>query len=198
VNIPRWLWIIIISLVIIGVFGVIFNNINTNCQIRELDYLALILTLIAIIVYVYYTYLIAKDAWTPCASFVLQQKEDDKYHLYFLIQNHSEFSLNCWCKLNAKIYEQSVEIGGFYSGKSSFDIQPYGHAQGHFDLRTLIEKSNKTLDELKSSASPTNNRQQLHFNIEFWYNPIGSKKITCNVRQPYFFDFTNDSLSVDF
>jgi hypothetical protein len=69
---------------------------------------ALILTLAAVLVYVYYTYLLAKDAWTPSASFVLEAYADDPYHFAFLIWNHSKVSLNYWCNLNATIYGQAV------------------------------------------------------------------------------------------
>lgn len=197
-NLPKWLLIIIFVLVILGLAGLCLR-IFSECQILgDIANFALILTFAAVLVYVYCTYLLAKDAWTPSASFALKAYPNDPYHFAFLIQNHSKISLNCWCNLNATIYGQTVSLGGFYSGQSSFDLQPFGSGNGHFDIRDILVKANCNLQDMKQSAEPSNLKKQLYLNIEFWYSPIGVYKVTRNPFQPHYFDFTRDVIVADF
>jgi len=197
-KIPKWLWWIISVLLLCGILGLIVNNISENQVLKGLGDFALILTLIAVIIYVYFTYMLAKDTWLPSASFLLKPYPNDPYHFAFFVQNHSKVSLNCWCNLNATVYGQSVTLGNFYSGESSFDLQPFGAAHGHFDIKDLLVKAGKTLEEIKKLAPSSNVKEQLYLNIDFWYSPIGSKEITHNPFQPHYFDFNRDIMVMDF
>lgn len=159
---------------------------------------SLILTLAAVLLYVYYTYLIAREAWVPSASFVLKPYPNKPYHFAFIIKNYSKVSLQCWCKLNVTVNGQGVPSSGFYGGEHSFDFQPFGGGNGHFDIQDLLKPAGYNVQQMKQAASPNNVKDQLYLNIEFWYNPVGSKLKTENPRQPHYFDFTNDVMVADF
>ena len=196
---PKWLLILIFALVILAFVGAGFTLFSGHRPLGEIANFALVLTLGAILAYVYYTYLLAKDAWTPSASFALKAYPNDPYHFSFQIQNHSKVSLNCWCNLNATVYGQSISLGGFYSGQSSFDLQPFGGGNGHFDIRDILVTANRTLDDMKQGAGADDPKKQLYLNIECWFNPVGRKSsMTRNPRQPHYFDFKRDIMVTDF
>ena len=201
-NLPKWLWAIIIILLLLGVVGLVGSGFKIFIEYQILENIvnfSLVLTLVAVLFYVYYTYTLAKEAWTPSASFTLiKARPDDPYHFIFLLRNHSKFSLECWCNLNAAVDGQAVSLGGFYSGQSSFDLQPFGISNGHFDIREILAKANCDLQGVKKNTKHNNIKKQLYLNIEFWYNPIGTDKKNHNPLQPHYFDFTNDVLVADF
>ena len=197
-NLPKWLWAIIIVSFISGLVGLGFRIFSECLILEDIASLALIFTLVVVAIYVYYTYMIAKDAWTPSASFVLEVYPGDPYHFAFFLQNHSKVSLKCWCNLNITVYGKNVSLGGFYSGETSFDLQPFGPAHGHFSIKDILIQTNYDLQSMKQKASPDNLKKQLCLNIDFWYSPVNEDRKIYNPRQPYYFDFARDVIVLDF
>ena len=197
-KLPSWLWIPICAVILLGCVGFGLGRFGDPQLLGDIANFALILTLAALLVYVYYTYLLAKDAWTPSASFALQAFQSDPYQFHFLIRNHSKVSLNCWCNLNATVDGKAVSLGGFYSGESSFDLQPFGGASGHFSIKDILAKAGTGVGHMKVGYFSGNPRSQLRLDIEFWYNPVGSKTIVRNPRQPHFFHFGKKQMIADF
>jgi len=197
-KMPKWLFLFVLSLVVLGCIGVGFKLFTDNEILSDIANFSLILTLAAVLVYVYYTYLIAKEAWTPSASFSLVADPRDKYHVIFILNNHSKLSLNCWCNLNTIVEGEKVSLGGFYSGESSFDLQPFGSANGHFYIKDILAKANKTIEEMNRKISPDTIKKLLYMNIEFWYNSIGSRHFVRNPRQPHYFNFSAGVMVADF
>jgi len=159
---------------------------------------ALMLTLVGLLCYVYYTYVLAKDTMTPSASFTLQHLPNDSFHFRFIIHNHSRLSLRCWCNLNLTVCGDPISLEGFYGGQSSFNVQPFGTANGHFDLRDYIRVAGETIQNLVSTTRPQNLQSQLRMDIDFWYVSVGSGVIVHNPRQPYYFDFIRREIVLDF
>lgn len=197
-KLPKPLLTIIILLVILSFAGLFIEIFSVFKILEQFANFALILTLAAILIYVYYTYLIAKDAWTPHASFVLMPYPSDLHHFAFLIQNHSKVSLKCWCNLNATVNGQDVFLDGFYNGQSSFDLQPFGAANGHFAIQDILTKANLNIQVMKKKATSDNLKKQLYLNIDFWYSADNNDKKIHNSNQPYYFDFARDVIVLDF
>jgi hypothetical protein len=198
-KIPRWLLAIIILIIFLGFTGFFVEFFSEYRFLSSISSLALILTLAVVSIYAYYTYLLAKDAWTPSASFMLKQFEDDPYHFHFIIKNNSKVSLSCWCDLNIKVFNKEVSLGGFYGGQSSFDLQPYGIGLGHFNIRDILTKENFKLEDMKRIIKDSDVKEALYFDIEFWYYPIDNKELLVrNPNQPHYFDFSKDIIVTDF
>jgi len=195
---PFVLFISVIALVVLALVGLMLELFYGFQVLGKIADFSLILTLVAVLLYVYYTYLLAREAWVPSASFALVPYPNTPYHFAFILQNHSKVSLQCWCKLNATVYGQNVSSSGFYGGQHSFDLQPFGGGNGHFDVQDLLRSAGYNLQQIKQAASSNNTKSQLYLNIEFWYNPVGSKVKTTNPRQPHYFDFINDIMVADF
>lgn len=196
-GLPLSIFIIILLIIFGGIIG-IYKEFGKTDWLTISGNFALILTLATIIAYVYYTYLLAKEAWTTSASFGLLRWEKDPYLIIFILQNHSKFSLRCWCKLNASVCGQPVSLGGFYSGESSFDLQPFSVSNGNFKIREIVALAVRTVEELENKASDENIRQQLYLDIEFWYYPVGREKDKVeNPKQPHYFDFRNKIFIAD-
>ncbi|MFH0951802.1 MAG: hypothetical protein V1838_01285 [Patescibacteria group bacterium] len=181
--------LLIISIIFIALQNDFIEGVPFDLKANVSDFF-LILTFIALLIYAYYTYLIAKDAWSPSASFYFQPHLGNQYYYDFFITNHSKLSLQCWCKLNATLNNQIINLGGFYSGESSFDVQPFAKVKGHFAIKYFLDKTSFTFDELEKIDNYRDLKNGLHLNIEFWYNPIQNKKDKIkNPSQPYFYDF---------
>ena len=178
----------------------IFLRAVTGCNIlADMANVALILTLATLALYTFYTYKIAKEAWTPVASFNMEPNTVFPYIVYFQIRNHSKFPLECWCNINPSICGQSVQMEGFYGEKSSWTLVPFGAGTGHFEIPKILEKVGKTVHDMKQMAGIDDVKEQLSFKVAFYYYPVGKKmeKISYPV-QPYYFDFVHDALVLDF
>lgn len=159
---------------------------------------AIILTFAAMLRYVYDTYKLAEFNYLPSASLDFTYSNDTPPIIHSLIQNHSRFSLQCWCKINATVYGNPVTMPGFYGGESSWDLQPYSEQHGGFDINKLLAKVGQAREQLAANATTENYKEQLRFKVEFWYIPIGSKIRIPNVSIPYYFDFKSQVLNCDF
>jgi len=197
-KLPGWLRAIVFLIIFCVFIGLFTKLVGKPMILTQLADIALIFTLAAVVIYAYYSFLLAKEAWIPSASFSLQPSANDPYHFVFILQNHSKFSLSCWCKLNASVHSHSVSIEGFYDGETPYDLQPLGIASGHFDIRDLVAKADHTVEELEKQTHDVSIKQQLYFDIEFWYNRIGTKAVVQNPRQPYYFNFRRKTMIADF
>ena len=193
---PWWLRIIMAIFIIVGLaaFGL---NFCRDRLLENLGYLALVLTLVAVIAYVHYTHELARVAWEPSASFSLARVENEPYQIGFIVKNHSKLSLQCWCKINATVYGQSVSLPGFYGTEHSWDIQPYGKGTGNFLIREILAKAKRNVDEMKEKASGDDPKKQLYLEIDFWYTTFDKKITIENPRISYYFDFTRERMILD-
>jgi hypothetical protein len=69
---------------------------------------------------------------------------------------------------------------------------------GHFRITDLLKNTKYTISSLESKANDENFKQLLHLNIEFWYYPLIDKDNVTTLRDPYYFDFRDNKLKLDF
>lgn len=193
-----FLCITIIIILIIIIIGILFVLYADTEAITGIGNYALVLTLIAIGVYSYFTYWIAIEPRIPCASFLITQFKNNPYIILFHLQNHTKVSIKCLCNLNVTIEDKPVILEGFYGCKSSFDLQPFGLATGNFKIEDILVKANTSIDSMKKKANADNVKKLLYFRIEFKYSAIDKKVTYPNPIQPYYFDFATNSLVMDF
>ena len=123
-RLPWWLQLAV-GVLVVSAAGTFYLEFSTEHVLRNLADAAMILTLAAILVYVYYNGLLARVAWEPSASYHLQPVDGDAHALRFAIQNHSKVGLRCRCKITATVFSQPVVVHGFYSGTQPWEIQPF-------------------------------------------------------------------------
>jgi hypothetical protein len=210
-KLPKWLFIVIlVAPLVLGILDSVGLGLRFFRILGDIGNFVLVLTLVAVVIYTYYTSQLAnytsqlvKEAWILSASFTLKvyptaSYPPDPYHFAFYVRNHTKFSLNCWCRLNASVYSQDAPLSGFYGGQSSIDLQPYGAAKGHFYIGDILARANRSLEEMERLAGPSNVKDQLRLDIEFWYNRVGVLDIaTPNPRQRHYFDFTRRVMVAD-
>jgi hypothetical protein len=182
-----------------GLVGV-FLRITTGCNLlSDMASIALIFTLAILILYTYYTYKIASEAWMPVASFSMQQNEPIHYFVSFEVRNYSKFSLECWCNINPSVSGQDVQMEGFYGERSSWTLPPYGVGAGHFEIPKILAKVGKTPQDMKRTAGIDDVKKQLYFKVAFHFYPVSKKKSKISLPiQTYYFDFVNEVLVLDF
>lgn len=210
-QIPKSLRIITWSFLILGGLGFGYEIISGSKEgdtqfLSNLTNLAIIITLIVLIYYVYYTYLIAKEAWTPCASFFLSA--DGPSDISTELINHSKIGLRCWCKINPKIAGKKVKLGGYYGGKCLKHLQPLASStKSSFRIQedildkaeareTMSDMKEKTRDR-KQKTNDTNKEEQLTFDVEFWYKTINGDERYDSPPQKYHYDFTHGTVILD-
>lgn len=189
-RIPWWIKIIVSIFVVVGALGLYKAVRSEPWVLNCLGQFAIILTLAVLIVYTYYTQSHARAEWTPNASLNLVPAQDKPYLFRFVLKNYSKHSLQCRCNLNASISEVPFRVGGFFSGESSFDLQPFGEgACAAMDIRNLLAEQDLELEHIENEATDENHKKQFRFDIDFSYNILDSKDLVQNPRQPWFFDF---------
>ena len=195
-SLPPWLIVVIGGLVAGG-----FATMGYACLtlgVSALDGITAgtgLLTLGALLAYVYYTYWLDAEAWMPSASHALQQIPELPSHILFIATNSCKRALRCWCKLNATVLGQKVELGGFYSAQSPMDLQPFGSIKGHFSIKDVLAKANQRVEGMRTSRG---GNDRLRLDIEFWYHPINLESWTVhNPRERHYFEFSIDKMVVD-
>lgn len=200
VGFPRWVKLAAGFLVVIAFIALFLTlYLGKTEMLNQFADFALIITLAVLICYCYSTYLLAKEAWTISATYQLVPTQDDPYHFVFVLHNLSKFSLECYCKLNASIYKKPIELGGFFNGESSFNLQP--HQAGScaaLSIDLFLKKDNRKIEQMIEDASDQNHKQQLYLDIDFWYYQFGSDAKFHSPKQPQFFDFRKKTWVTDF
>jgi hypothetical protein len=186
-------------LVCVAGLVVFFLKLATGYNLlADMASLALIFTFAILTLYTYYTYKIASEAWTPVASFNIEQ-QFFPYTLTLKIQNHSKFILECWCNINPSVCGQDVQMEGFYGEKSSWTLLPFGSATGCFEISEILKKVGKTTQDMKQMTGTVDAKEQLYFKVVFYYHLVGKKKEKISYPvQPYYFDFVHTALVSDF
>lgn len=192
---PLFLLVTVLLISVIASIALLFFDINILWVVADI---ALVITLIALIFYVYYTYLLAAEIWTPTASYQFIQQKSDVFSFTFSIKSYSKFSLECWCNLNVKVNGNPVSASGFFANLSPVLLQPHGQLDAYFNMRSILKQVDYTIDKMKEEYDENNIKGQLYFDIEFWYTPTGRQKKVQNPRQPFYFDFKNNVLITDF
>lgn len=117
-----------------------------------INFILSLLMLIAIITYVCYTRLIAKEYRNPIISTTFTQIGKNS-HLQFHIKNHSKVEVEVFSKIKLKINNEIFEFKtGFYGDKSPCILQPFLEVNGHFELQDLVNEEGKTLKEFVNSG----------------------------------------------
>ena len=202
----RRLWGLPIHLIIIctpillgGVVALILDiKAGNDNYLKMAGDFALILTFIVLVFYAYYTYSIAREAWTPCVSFDVYKTRPQYTLITFEIKNHSKVAVQCWCKLNASVIGGPVSLPGFFNGETSFDVQPFSKVEGEFTYVDLLSKAGKNQGDLSKSRTDDNAKKLFCMDVEFWYNKVGEKEKIVSPKQPYYFDFVRGELVADF
>ena len=187
---------VICSLFVIFIFSLILRDIFHFSYIKDIFKDLLDLTTIVILVfYVYYTYLIAKESSIPCASYIIEKLPNTNSHYLFFISNHSKMSIRCWCNLNLSIDGNLIDIKGFYGGKTPFDIQPFGQMRGNFDLDEFLKigKYSAGIEDIFEE------RKRIKLDVEFWYSLMNDdNKIYRNINQKYYYSDFGRMLIADY
>ena len=145
------------------------------------------LSFIALVVYAYLTYLIAKDIYNPLISFSLKQIELN--HLGFTMVNKSKVEVEVFGKLWSNIKNEIFEFNdGFYGDKSKWILQPFTEGFGHFWLKDLKNKEGVNLDNFVKKKSISS----INFNMQIKYRKVGRKKWTKTSPQNFVYDFKNN------
>lgn len=197
---PRWLKMVLILLVILAfvTLGVPFLPAAYSSFRDALTGFATVLTLAALLAYVYFTYVLAEIASTPSATLNLFSLQDNPNLVVSNLVNHSKVSLECWCNINATIYGKTLDETGFYGGKSPWLIQPLDSWHGNFPITDILKQVGQTTQALEKNATDENYRTQLRFKVDFWYLHSETKYRSQNVSIPYYYDFRRKILVGDF
>ena len=152
-----------------------------------------ILTFITLVIYAYFTYLIAKDVYEPFVSFMFNQipissSSPSPSHLGFNIINKSKVEVEVFGKLWSKIEGELFEFkGGFYGNGHPWILQPFTEGHGHFELQDITNPNDiKLSDFLKKKKI-----SQLEFLFQIKYRKIGGNKWKKTLPQKFIYNFEN-------
>lgn len=174
----------------------------SNNALDAVSQIAVVLTLVALIAYAYDTHRIAKWTTTPSASFFLTQADQQRNPLILtsLPRNYSKVPLVCHCNLHAKLCGESVEYGGFYSGKKPWYLQPLQRPQGIVDLRRIFEAGGYIEAQIRERWEQALSETQssvLRLDVEFWYSTLDGRFNSPHFREGYYFNFSKNALVLD-
>lgn len=199
-SIPNWLRILLGILVFLAFVMLIVPFLPPSYYAAKdaLTGFAAMLTLAALLAYVYFTFVLAQTATLPSASIVLQQAKDNPYRINATLVHTSKLSLECWCNVNATVNGQSVKVSGFYGGQTPWPIAPLQQGNGYLMITDgILSKIGLTPEQMKKNRTDANYNNQLRLNVEFWYFVTGSRSQFHNSPSQFYFDFGTDSFVLD-
>ena len=142
--------------------------------------------LIALIIYAYYTYLIAKDVNEPFVSFSFHQIIPWSSHLEFHIVNKSKVEVESFGKLWVKKNKHFLEFEkGFYGNGHAWILQPFTDNNGHLELKDLVNQEKIKLSNLIEEG----NISSIEFFFQIKYRKTGSIKWKKSSPQKFAYDF---------
>ncbi len=143
-----------------------------------------ILTFLALVVYAYFTYLIARDVNEPFVSFTLSQISDS--HIRFDMVNKSKVEVEVFSKLWSEIGNHLFKFkDGFYGKGHSWILQPFTQGNGHFRLETLTNNEGIKLDDFVKNKSISS----IDFLFQIKYRKIGSTRWKKSSPQKFAYNF---------
>ncbi len=143
-----------------------------------------ILSFIALVIYAYLTYLIAKDTYEPFVSFSLIPYIGS--HLNFSVINKSKVEVEVfgkvWSKINNKYFDFK---DGFYGNGHSWILQPFTEGYGHFELMDISNKKGIKLRDFIIE----NKISSLDCFFQIKYHKVGSRKWKKSSPQKFVYNF---------
>jgi len=152
-----------------------------------------ILTLIALIVYAYFTYIIAKDVSEPFVSFFFWQIENSP-HLGYVMSNRSKLEVEVFGKFWIKANDMYFDFkDGFYGDKSSWIVQPFTEVKGGFELKDITNEEGIKLEEFVRNGEIS----EIKFHFQVNYRKVGSNKWRKSSPQKYIYKFDDNRFWLD-
>jgi len=153
-----------------------------------------IFSFIALVVYAYFTYHIARDSKDPLVSFSLHKIEDGSIgHINFIMINKSRIEVEVWSKVWIKINEHTFSCDGFYGNKTPWILQPFTQGSGHFKLGGFEDEEGVKLSNFLKQESVSS----ANLNIQIKYRRIDKRKWKKSSVHKYFYDFQNERFWLD-
>ncbi len=147
-----------------------------------------ILTFLTLVIYAYFTYLIAKDVYEPFVSFTFNQPSSYS-HLNFILTNKSKIEVEVFGKLIANINGEVFDFkNGFYGDGHPWILQPFTEGRGHFELRELTNQKDVKLGDLIKKNIPSS----LKFTFQIKYRKVGSRNWKKSLPQKFAYDFSQE------
>lgn len=150
-----------------------------------------VLTFVTLVIYAYFTYLIAKDVYEPFVSFYFSQipvspSSPSPSHLGFSMVNKGKVEVEVLGKLWSKVNKELFEFKeGFYGNEHSWILQPFTEVHGHFELKEIVNRKGiKLMDFLKK-----NKLSSLEFIFQIKYRKIGGSKWKISSPQKFIYNF---------
>lgn len=151
-----------------------------------------ILTLLALVVYAYFTYLIVRDTQEPFVSFMLSQVKLST--LGFSMVNRSKVEVEVLSKLWAKINSQIFQFKkGFYADDTNYILQPFTTGGGGFNLNDLTNDDEVKLEDFVKQ----NNIRKINFKLQIKYRKVESKKWKISSPQNFSYNFKTKAFWLD-
>lgn len=153
------------------------------------------LSLIAFVVYAYFTYLIAKDTQKFFVSFMLHRdQENPSSKIIFSAINNSKSEVEVfsrvWSKVNGQIFTFKT---GFYADNSAYPLQPFSQSGGSFDLNDLTNDSEMKLKDFVKQ----NDIDRIEFRFQMHYKKIKGWKWKKSSPYQYVYYFKTNRFWLD-
>jgi len=200
---PCWLTLSILVIALAAVASVVCATCGLPEVASAIGSIALIVTLLVVVLYTHYTGIYTKASAFPSVSFELRSPEPCFFQ--FWIKNHSNVPVSCWCRLNPTYEKTKLRFGergdqgGFYDGRSSFDVLPYQTVHGAtYDLHVFFmgENShawNHIVDRCNDGEFP-----KMLFRIEFWYEARDLGFRSSIIEHRYYYDFKINKMVLNY
>ena len=186
------LWGLVILIILCSGYIVKLSFGNPKIDILEIGtFMALTLTLIALIFYAYDTNLLAsisKLKWeretvlNTTYEMVGIGDSGGAGRILFRINNPSTLIIRAKVWAEFKVYGSSVDPGDDFNGTKTWLVFPQQTSQGWYEISNLLAQQGKTVQQMINEYSPENRTTQLaldltiEFRDEIGYSKIANKE----------------------
>ncbi|MCK4857326.1 MAG: hypothetical protein KAT58_05120 [candidate division Zixibacteria bacterium] len=192
--------VLMTAIVISGALTVYFALSQSEPVIEIGTFSVLLLTLVAILIYVRDTHRIADvthSRWMKdsvlSATYGLQVRSKSDFprgRTMFKISNQSSLLIRVKVVCKFRVYGEEVHLNVEYDGTKTWLVYPLQASIGWFEIEMLCGRKGKTVDQMAAERTDDNRSHQLQMDLTVHFRDELGNKRSLPTRN-YFFDFAD-------
>ena len=193
---PLKLWLSILLILGVTVLTIVLSLFCTSYPFLDIGQILIFaITLVFVVIYAWDTHRIAnatEEKWEqelqPKIQYEMKvnpNEEQSRRTLFGLI-NTTDYLIEARVNCNFRIYGESVTLPGAYNGTEDWVLFPHQISAGHFSIDAVLDRRDKTREEMIRERTESNTKEQLTMDLEISFRSETGRERNYPPRRHHF------------